>query len=76
MIEMYCYIWAHPVQYLIQGFLGGPIHHKILWPLAILTLSLKSNGDDFYSARRIELEMEYEYRAVKSNVSDYILTST
>jgi hypothetical protein len=66
---MYCYTWAHAAQYLIQGFFGGPIHHKILWPLAIVTLSLRSNEDNFYTARRIRLDMEYEYRTIPSNVS-------
>jgi len=73
---MYCYIWAHPAQYLIQGCLGGPIYHKMLWPLAIVTLSLRSNEDDFYTARRIKLDMEYEYRTAKSNVSACIRDST
>jgi len=36
-------------QYLIQGCLGGPIYHKMLWPLAIVTLSLRWNEDDFHT---------------------------
>jgi hypothetical protein len=59
------------MQVWFQGFSVGGKHNKVLWPAAIVTLSLYATDDGYYASRRIELDIDHEYKTFPNNVSDF-----
>jgi hypothetical protein len=57
-------------QYFFQGHAQGKKNRRLLWPCAMITLSLSTNRDNYYAAVRTKLDLELEYLNAPYNVSE------
>jgi hypothetical protein len=52
-----------------QGYAFAGQDRKVLWPAAIITVSLYSTDDAYYASRRVQLDTEHHFRHALNNVS-------